>query len=229
MKTKTILFVVFVCIYNIYGQNYVDPSTIINKICNNEFKSYVKTFRQKSLPVEIPNDYKEFTKELNEGKDFDIKKDHIIKYILKNNRHEYSPNKYKYTNEYFVLCNKEYIALIYSRLDTNPPLNEGLDLFESYLITYDYYGNIISSIVLTQDSDKRYMTSIIDKEMIIDSKSIVVKTNAIKWPKTVNAEITKDRFKVDDKGAITKVFTKKIKNIKVNMDKDTLEDLVNKN
>jgi hypothetical protein len=119
--------------------------------------------------------------------------------------------------------------LIYSRLNTNPSLNEGLDLFESYLITYDYYGNILSSIVLTQDSDKRFMSSIIDKEMIIESKSIIVKNNAIKWPKTVNAEITKVRYKVDDKGIITKVFTKKIKDIKVDMEKDTLEDLVNKN
>jgi hypothetical protein len=207
----------------------VDSSAIINKIYNDDFKCYVKSFRQKSLPIQLPNDYKEFSQELNEGKKFNITKDHVIKYLLKNNKREYNPNKYKYTNEYFVLCNKEYVMLIYSRLNTNPSLNEGLDLFESYLITYDYYGNILSSIVLTQDSDKRFMSSIIDKEMIIESKSIIVKNNAIKWPKTVNAEITKVRYKVDDKGIITKVFTKKIKDIKVDMEKDTLEDLVNKN
>jgi len=217
MRYKMFFSIFFICICVSYSQN----GDIIKK----DFSNYVNLFQSKILPISVPIDYQELEKEIEKGKNLEINDDFVAKYILLNKKQKWDRTIIQYQHLFCISKRDKFIALIYSKSNLEPPITEGLNLFETFLITYDYNGNYISSKVITQESERRYMISTISNNLEIESKSICVKNKGINWPKILDADIIKEKYKIENNGKIMKISTTSKKGLKVGKEK-TLDKLI---
>lgn len=220
MKKTMILVYMFFLYGNIICQN--------NNLVKSEFHNYVNLFQNKNLPITIPKDYYKLEKSVNDGGFIGLKNEYVKKYILNNEKANWDTTCIKYQHLYCIAKNDKFIALIYSKSNLEPPITEGLNLFETFLIIYDKEGKIMSRLLVTQESERRFMTSEINQDFEIILSSVYVKNKGINWPKTLNVEIKKEKYHITQMGIIEKNVTLLKKQIKVDKEKTfekILEDI----
>lgn len=225
MKT-IILFAIMFFTTQIYCQKTFSKSEVINRIADLDFKSYVKDFEIKSLPIDIPSSYKEIFDNVSKGISYEIKSDYVKKYILNKPKTKYDTDRYYYTHSFFIGGSAKYFALIFTKTDYKPSIAEGLSLYESILVTYDFSGQIISSITIAQESDRRYMISTISENNEVNTKSIVIKNKGTNWPKIVSSDQIVEKYKIENDGKIIKTYSNVRKDVKISRD-ESLSELIN--